>query len=169
MSSMQKVMIIGNLGSDPQVRYTPDGVPVANFNVATSESWKDRNTGEKKEKTEWFRCVLWRKLGEIAGQYLKKGHKVYIEGKMETREWTDREGTKRWTTELIAREMKMLGDGRGNGDGDDSSKTNGQTNGQTNGGTGQPATQQEKPQEPPIEHTTSSELPPGISHDDLPF
>ena len=87
---INKVILIGNLGSDPEVRYTPDGVPVANFNLATSESWNDRNTGERQERTEWHRLVLWRKLAEIAGQYLKKGARVYVEGKLQTRSWTTR-------------------------------------------------------------------------------
>ena len=113
---VNKVILIGNLGADPEVRYTPDGVPVANFNLATSESWNDRTSGEKQERTEWHRLVLWRKLAEIAGQYLKKGSKIYIEGKLQTRTWDDQSGQKRYTTEVVVNDMQML-DSRGEGGG----------------------------------------------------
>ena len=113
---VNKVVLIGNLGADPEVRYTPDGVPVANFNLATSESWNDRNTGDKQERTEWHRLVLWRKLAEIAGQYLKKGSKIYVEGKLQTRSWDDQSGQKRYTTEVVVNDMQML-DSRGDGGG----------------------------------------------------
>ena len=109
---LNKVILIGNLGADPEVRYTPDGVPVANFNLATSESWNDRNTGDKQERTEWHRLVLWRKLAEIAGQYLKKGSKIYVEGKLQTRSWDDQSGQKRYTTEVVANSMEMLDGGQ---------------------------------------------------------
>jgi single-strand DNA-binding protein len=98
------------------VRYTPDGAPVANFNLATSESWNDRTSGEKQERTEWHRLVLWRKLAEIAGQYLKKGSKIYVEGKLQTRSWEDQSGQKRYTTEVVVNDMQML-DSRGEGGG----------------------------------------------------
>ncbi|MCY3668389.1 MAG: single-stranded DNA-binding protein [Gemmatimonadetes bacterium] len=119
---VNKVILIGNLGSDPEVRYTPDGVPVANFNLATSESWNDRNTGERQERTEWHRLVLWRKLAEIAQQYLKKGSKIYVEGKLQTRSWDDQSGQKRYTTEIVVNDMQMLdsrGEGGGSGYGDE--------------------------------------------------
>ncbi len=112
--SVNKVLLIGRLGADPELRYTADGVPVATFNIATSETFKDR-TGTKQERTEWHRVVAWRKLGEIAGEYLKKGKLVYIEGKIQSREYEAKDGTKRKTFEIIASEMKMLGsagDGR---------------------------------------------------------
>jgi single-strand DNA-binding protein len=109
MAGINKVILIGRLGRDPEVRYTPDGTAVANFSIATSEEWKDRETGEKKERTEWHRIVAWRKLGEICGEYLSKGRQVYIEGRLQTRDWQDQEGNKRWTTEIIARDMQMLG------------------------------------------------------------
>jgi single-strand DNA-binding protein len=108
---VNKVILIGNLGSDPDVKFTPSGVPVANFNLATSESWTDRN-GERQERTEWHRLVLWRKLAEIAGQYLKKGSKLYVEGRLQTRSWDDQSGQKRYTTEVEVRDMQML-DSRG--------------------------------------------------------
>ena len=109
MAGINKVILIGRLGRDPEVRYTPDGTAVANFSIATSEEWKDKGSGEKKERTEWHRIVAWRRLGEICGEYLSKGRQVYIEGKLQTREWEDQEGNKRWTTEIVARDMQMLG------------------------------------------------------------
>ncbi len=109
MAGVNKVILIGRLGADPEVRYTPSGVAVANFSIATSEEWKDKNTGEKKEQTEWHRIVAWRRLGEICGEYLQKGRQVYIEGRLQTRSWEDKEGNKRWTTEILALNMQMLG------------------------------------------------------------
>jgi single-strand DNA-binding protein len=108
---VNKVILIGNLGSDPEVKRTPSDVPVANFSLATTENWTDRN-GERQERTEWHRLVLWRKLAEIAGQYLKKGSKIYVEGKLQTRSWEDQNGQKRYTTEVVVNDMQML-DGRG--------------------------------------------------------
>ena len=108
MASLNKAILIGNLGRDPEVRYMPNGDAVANFSIATSESFKDRN-GDKQEKTEWHNIVCYGKLGEIAGQYLKKGRPVYIEGRIQTRKWQDKNGQERYTTEIIANEMKMLG------------------------------------------------------------
>lgn len=113
---INKVILVGNLGNDPEVRYTPSGSAVANVTIATSETWKDKNTGQKQEKTEWHRVVMFNRLGEIAGEYLKKGSKVYIEGKLQTRKWQDKNGQDRYTTEIVAHEMQML-DGRG-GSGD---------------------------------------------------
>ena len=109
MASVNKVILVGNLGADPDVRYTPSGVAVANFSVATKETWKDKSTGEKKEQTEWHKIVAWRRLGEICGEYLRKGSQVYIEGSLQTRAWEDKEGSKRWTTEVVAYKMQMLG------------------------------------------------------------
>ena len=113
---VNKVILIGNLGQDPEVKYMPSGGAIANITLATSESWKDKNTGEQKENTEWQRVVFFRRLAEIAGEYLKKGSKVYIEGKLQTRKWQDQSGNDRYTTEIIANEMQML-DGRGAGGG----------------------------------------------------
>jgi single-strand DNA-binding protein len=109
MASINKVILIGHLGRDPEVRYTQDGTAVANFTMATSEKWKDKATGERRERTEWHRIVAWRRLGEICGEYLSKGKQVYIEGSLQTREWQDQDGNKRWTTEIVARDMQMLG------------------------------------------------------------
>ena len=109
---VNKVILIGNLGKDPEVRYMPNGNAVANITLATSESWKDKTSGEQQEKTEWHRIVMFRRLGEIAGEYLKKGSKVYIEGKLQTRKWQDSSGNDRYTTEIVADQMQML-DSRG--------------------------------------------------------
>lgn len=105
---VNKVILIGNLGRDPEVRYMPNGQAVANITIATSEAWKDKNTGEQQERTEWHRVVFFRRLAEIAGEYLKKGSKVYIEGKLQTRKWQDNQGQDRYTTEVVANEMQML-------------------------------------------------------------
>lgn len=113
---INKVILIGNLGKDPEIRYTPSGGAVANMTIATSESWKDKNTGENQERTEWHRVVMFNRLGEIAGEYLKKGSKVYIEGKLQTRKWQDQQGQDRYTTEIVANEMQML-DSRGGASG----------------------------------------------------
>jgi single-strand DNA-binding protein len=111
---VNKVILVGNLGKDPEVRYMPNGNAVANLTLATSESWKDKQTGDQQEKTEWHRIVMFRRLAEIAGEYLKKGSQVYIEGKLQTRKWQDNSGNDRYTTEIVANEMQMLG-GRGGG------------------------------------------------------
>ena len=112
---VNKVILVGNLGKDPEVRYMPNGNAVANITLATSESWKDKTSGEQQEKTEWHRVVMFRRLGEIAGEYLKKGSQVYIEGKLQTRKWQDNSGNDRYTTEIVAREMQMLGGRAGGG------------------------------------------------------
>jgi single-strand DNA-binding protein len=109
MASVNKAIIVGNLGRDPETRYMPNGDAVTNIAVATTESWKDKQTGEKKELTEWHRVTFYRKLSEIAGQYLKKGSSVYLEGKLQTRKWTDKDGVERYTTEIVADTMQMLG------------------------------------------------------------
>lgn len=116
MASVNKVILVGNLGKDPDVRYLPSGEAVTNITLATTESWKDKNSGDKKEATEWHRVVFFRKLAEIAGQYLKKGSQVYIEGSLKTRKWQDKDGQERYTTEIVADEMKMLGSRQGSGD-----------------------------------------------------
>jgi len=108
MASLNKAIIIGNLGKDPETRFMPNGDAVCNFSIATTESYKDKN-GDKQEKTEWHNITIYRKLAEIAGQYLKKGSQVYLEGKITTRKWQDKEGNDRYTTEIVCDEMKMLG------------------------------------------------------------
>jgi len=117
---INKVILVGNLGNDPEVRYGNNGAAIANLSVATSESWKDKNTGEQVDKTEWHRVVMFNRLGEIAGEYLRKGSKVYIEGKLQTRKWQDQSGQDRYSTEIVASEMQMLdsrGDNMGQGGG----------------------------------------------------
>tara|TARA_B100001175_G_C19102814_1_gene446031 strand:- start:146 stop:586 length:441 start_codon:yes stop_codon:yes gene_type:complete len=111
-SGINKVILVGNLGQDPEVKYTAGGAAVTTLSLATSESWKDKDTGSDQERTEWHRVVLWRRLAEIAGEYLKKGSKVYIEGQLQTRKW-EQDGQTRYTTEVIGRDMQFL-DSRGN-------------------------------------------------------
>jgi len=116
MSTYQKITIVGNCGKDPEIRYLPDGKAVANFSLATSERWKDKGTGEVVEKTEWHRCTAFERLAEIIGEYVKKGSKVLVEGKLKTRKWTDQAGVERYTTEVTVSEMKMLSSREGHGD-----------------------------------------------------
>lgn len=120
MASVNKVILVGHLGKDPETRYMPNGDAITNATLATSESWKDKQTGEKKEQTEWHRLVFYRKLAEIAGQYLRKGSLIYIEGSLKTRKWQDKDGQDRYTTEITVNEMTMLG-GRGDTGGGQSS------------------------------------------------
>ena len=105
---VNKVILIGNLGGDPEVKVTPAGTPVTTLSIATSETWKDKQTGEKQERTEWHRVICFNRLAEVAGEYLRKGSKAYIEGSLRTRKWQDQSGQDRWTTEIIASEMQML-------------------------------------------------------------
>ena len=121
MASVNKVIIVGNLGRDPEVRYTPNGNAVCNVSVATTRQWKSKDSGEKQEETEWHRVVFYDRLAEIAGEYLKKGRSVYVEGRLKTRKWQDKEGKDQYTTEIIAMEMQMLGsrEGAGGGSSDD--------------------------------------------------
>lgn len=115
MASVNKTILIGNIGKDPETRHMPNGDAVTNMTMATKESWTDKATGEKKELTEWHRVTFYRKLAEIAGKYLKKGASVYIEGRLQTRKWTDKDGVDRYTTEIIADSMQMLGSKQGSG------------------------------------------------------
>ena len=146
MSTVNKVILVGRLGRDPEVRYTPNGQAVANFSVATDESWKDKS-GEKQQRTEWHNIVVWGKLAEICGQYLNKGKLVYLEGRLQTREWDDREGVKRKTTEVIVSDMVMLGS-KGEGGG--------------GGGGGRESTRQ-----PVAQASEPADV--GITDDDIPF
>ena len=108
MSGVNKVIIVGNLGQDPEVRFMPNGKAAANFTVATSDKWKDKQTGEDKEKTEWHRITMFERLAEIAGEYLKKGSKVYLEGKLQTRKWQNQQGADQYTTEILVSNLQML-------------------------------------------------------------
>jgi len=114
MASVNKVIIVGNLGRDPEVRYSPDGAAICNVSIATTSQWKDKASGERREETEWHRVVFYNRLAEIAGEYLRKGRSVYVEGRLKTRKWQDKEGQDRYTTEIVADQMQMLG-GRDSG------------------------------------------------------
>jgi single-strand DNA-binding protein len=155
---VNKVILIGNLGGDPEVRFTPDGTAVANFSLATSESWKDRS-GERQERTEWHRLVLWRQLAEIAKNYLRKGSKIYVEGKLQTRSWDDQSGQKRYTTEVVVNEMEML-DSREGGGGGGGAGSSGSGGG--GGGGGMAVDPGAASQPPPFNPQSGDE-------DDLPF
>jgi single-strand DNA-binding protein len=117
MASVNKVILVGNLGKDPEVRYAPSGDAFANVTIATTRTWKDKNSGDKKEETEWHRIVFNGRLAEIAGEYLKKGRSIYVEGRLRTRKWQDKDGTDKYTTEIIADQMQMLGSREGMGGG----------------------------------------------------
>ncbi len=117
MASVNKVILVGNLGRDPETRYSPDGAAITNVTIATSDRWKDKTSGEMKEATEWHRVVFFGRLAEIAGEYLKKGRSVYVEGKLRTRKWTDKDGNDKYTTEVVADNMQMLGSREGMGGG----------------------------------------------------
>ena len=117
MASVNKVILVGNLGRDPEVRYNPDGGAITNVSIATTDRWKDKATGEQKEATEWHRVVFFNRLAEIAGEYLKKGRSVYVEGRLRTRKWTDKDGNEKYTTEIVADQMQMLGSREGGGGG----------------------------------------------------
>ena len=142
MASVNKVILVGNLGRDPETRYMPNGEAVTNCTLATTDTWKDKTSGEKKEATEWHRVVFFRRLAEIAGQYLKKGSQVYIEGALKTRKWTDKEGQERYTTEIVADSMQMLGSRSGSGEAmprEPGAMSGGAQGGGQGGGQGKPA------------------------------
>lgn len=174
---VNKVILVGNLGGDPEVRYMPSGGAVANITVATSESWRDKATGEQREKTEWHRVALFGKLAEVAGEYLRKGSQVYIEGQLQTRKWQDQSGQDRYTTEVVVQGfngvMQMLG-GRQQG-GMQSQQGGGMNQQSQQGGWGQPqqpAMQQHKPQQQqqaPQQSQPQYNEPPMDFDDDIPF
>ncbi len=137
---VNKVILVGNLGRDPEVRYSANGQAIANVTIATTESWKDKNTGEKQEKTEWHRIVFFGRLGEIAGEYLKKGSQIYVEGRLQTRKWQDKEGKDRYTTEIVANEMQMLGSKGGAASGEYAGQSSSQAS-DSKSAPAQPATQ----------------------------
>lgn len=159
-SDLNQCSFIGRLGKDPECRFLPNGDAVASFSIAVGESWKDRDTGDKKETTEWVRCVAWRKLGEICGEYLRKGQQVFVQGKMKTRKWQDKDGNDRYSTEIIVDRMQMLGSRR-----DDAGEAGGES-----GGEGEapqkPATRQQKPAP-----SGAPRSPGGVAEmdDDIPF
>ncbi|MHA7833134.1 MAG: single-stranded DNA-binding protein [Algiphilus sp.] len=151
---INKVILVGNLGQDPEVRYTANGTAVANLRIATTESWRDKQSGEQRENTEWHTVVLFGKTAEIASQYLKKGRQVFIEGKLQTRKWQDKSGNDRYSTEIVANDMQMLG---GGGPGGGSADFDGGSGGMSRGGgQSQPAPQREP-------------APQSFEDDDIPF
>lgn len=156
---VNKVILVGNLGADPEVRYMPNGNAVANVSLATSETWKDKQTGEQREQTEWHRVVFFRRLAEIAGEYLKKGSKVYVEGRLQTRKWQGQDGQDRYTTEIVADQMQML-DSRGGGEANFSGNTAAFSPAP---GPSQPEQPAAQPQQP------ASSAPPDDFDDDIPF
>ncbi|MEW6704498.1 MAG: single-stranded DNA-binding protein [Pseudomonadota bacterium] len=165
MASVNKVILIGNLGRDPEVRYTPNGAAVCNVSVATTRNWKNKESGERQEETEWHRVVFYDRLAEIAGEYLKKGRSIYVEGRLKTRKWQDKDGVEKYTTEIIAEEMKMLGGREGMGGGDDT--------GYGDEGGGRPAPQQRPAAAPraPAQRPAASKPSTGFDDmdDDIPF
>jgi len=171
MAGVNKVIIVGNLGNDPEVRYSQSGAAIANISVATSDSWKDKNTGEKQERTEWHRIVMFNRLGEIAGEYLKKGSKVYIEGKLQTRKWQDQQGQDRYSTEIVADQMQMLdsrGGGMGGGQGGGYSQGQ-QGGGQQYGGRQQQGGGQQFGGGQPQQQAPAQPAPANDFDDDIPF
>lgn len=155
MASVNKVILVGNLGRDPEVRYSPDGAAICNVSIATSSQWKDKATGEKREETEWHRVVMYNRLAEIAGEYLKKGRSVYIEGRLKTRKWQDKDtGADRYSTDIVADQMQMLG---GNDGGSGTGSASGQQQQRS-----APAAQQQRPQRP-------AASPAADMDDDIPF
>ena len=165
---INKVILVGNLGGNPETRYTANGAAITNITVATSESWRDKQTGENQERTEWHRVVFFNRLAEIAGEYLRKGRQVYIEGSLRTRKWQDQSGQDRWTTEIVANEMQMLGN---RGDDVGSRPSSGFRDQQA-----APARQQAAPQaaapQPQSQHPQQASNAPaedGFTDDDIPF
>lgn len=134
MASVNKVIIVGNLGRDPEVRYAPSGSAICNVAIATSRQWKDKTSGERQEETEWHRVVFYDRLAEIAGEYLKKGRSVYVEGRLKTRKWQDKDGVEKYTTEIIAAEMQLLGGREGAGGGDEGGGGGGYSRNEGGGG-----------------------------------
>ncbi|RZU00954.1 single-stranded DNA-binding protein [Rivibacter subsaxonicus] len=157
MASVNKVILVGNLGRDPEVRYTPNGAAICNVTIATSRNWKDKTSGDKVEETEWHRVVFYDKLAEIAGEYLKKGRSVYVEGRLKTRKWQDKEGKDTYTTEVIATEMQMLGSREGMGGGEGG----GYSRGEGGGGGG------ERQQRAPAARPAPAAQKPATGFDDM--
>lgn len=152
---VNKVILVGNLGADPETKYTAGGTAITNISIATSESWKDKQTGENQERTEWHRVVFFNRLAEVAGEYLRKGSQVYVEGKLRTRKWQDQNGQDRYTTEIVGNEMQMLGSREGGGVAMPAQKQAG----------GFRDNQPAQPQQP----ETASAVEDGFTDDDIPF
>ncbi|MFW7340808.1 single-stranded DNA-binding protein [Pollutimonas sp. H1-120] len=163
MASVNKVILVGNLGRDPEVRYSPDGAAICNVSIATTSQWKDKATGEKREETEWHRVVFYNRLAEIAGEYLKKGRSVYVEGRLKTRKWQDKDtGADRYSTDIVADQMQMLG-----GRGDEGGMGGGTEYNQA------PAQQQQRSQRPAQPRPAAPQASPAANladmDDDIPF
>jgi single-strand DNA-binding protein len=169
---INKVILVGNLGADPETRYTAGGGAITNIKIATSESWKDKTTGENVEKTEWHRVTFFNRLAEIAGEYLKKGRQVYVEGKLSTRKYTDKDGIERYATDIIADEMQMLGTGMGGGGGE---RTERSDRGGADSGYGEaprrnaPAQSGGRSAPAPAQRSPANVPPPDDFSDDIPF
>jgi len=155
---LNKVMLIGNLGADPEIRYTAGGSAIANLRLATAESWRDKESGEQQERTEWHRVVFFGRLAEIAGEYLKKGSQIYVEGRLQTRKWQDKDGADRYSTEIVANEMQMLG-GRGAGGGGSGFEE----------GASRPSGSSGRPQRAPAGQAPQNDAPMPDFDDDIPF
>jgi single-strand DNA-binding protein len=164
MAAINKVILIGNLGKDPEVRYTPNGNAICNVSVATTRTWKDKTSGDKQEETEWHRVVFYDRLAEIAGEYLKKGRPIYVEGRLKTRKWQNKEGQDVYTTEIIANEMQMLGGREGMGGGDEGGGGGGNYN-------SRPAASAPAPASRPVASKPASKPSTGFDDmdDDIPF
>ncbi len=171
MASINKVILIGNLGRDPEVRYTPSGAAVCNVTIATSRNWKDKTSGDKVEETEWHRVVFYDRLAEIAGEYLKKGRSVYVEGRLKTRKWQDKEGKDNYTTEIVADNMQMLGGREGMGGGDEGGSSRGyaREGGESAERGARPATQRPAPGKPAASPAAKSSTGFDDMDDDIPF
>jgi len=166
---INKVILVGNLGADPETRYTANGAAITTIKIATSDSWKDKNTGEAQERTEWHRVKFFNRLAEIAGEYLKKGKQVYVEGSLRTDKYTDKEGVERYTTDIIATEMQMLG-GTGGGGERSMDRGDGGSNERPSGGApsrGAPSPAQR--QSAPAQRSSANVPPPDDFSDDIPF
>ncbi|WP_428421327.1 single-stranded DNA-binding protein [Methylibium sp.] len=174
MASINKVILIGNLGRDPEVRYTPSGSAVCNISLATTRNWKNKDSGDKVEETEWHRVVFYDRLAEIAGEYLKKGRPVYVEGRLKTRKWQDKDGVEKYTTEIIAEQMQLLGGREGMGGGDE-----GGGGGYSRGGGDEGGEAPQRAARPPQRPATSRQAPAAAPQksatgfddmdDDIPF
>ncbi|WP_026224729.1 single-stranded DNA-binding protein [Methyloversatilis thermotolerans] len=178
MASVNKVIIVGNLGRDPETRYAPNGDAICNITVATTDSWKDKQTGERKEQTEWHRISFYGRLAEIAGQYLRKGSPVYVEGSLRTRKWQDKEGQDRYTTEIRADQMQMLGSRQGSGGGEGGGYSGGGGSGGYGGDDFDQSAppRQSAPRQAPTRPQSAPSAPPastgggfGGMDDDIPF
>ena len=175
MASINKVILIGNLGRDPEVRYSANGSAICNVTLATSRNWKDKTSGEKMEETEWHRVVFYDRLAEIAGEYLKKGRSCYVEGRLKTRKWQDKDGVEKYTTEIIADNMQLLG-GRDGGGGDEGGGGGGYSRGASGGGGGDRPERAERAERPAPASRPAATKPAAKSStgfddmdDDIPF